>query len=437
MRQYGRDLGGRRASASVGAVLYDPLQWERRTSSVMPIRYMGTKRHIASRVRALVSDLRPKGQVLDLFSGMGSVAEELAGLRPVVTNDALAFTAPLARARFTADRRHWTAAHVINTLRAPYRDQAEGLSTTYRARLIEEQRALDSGPAALSTYMAESDHVASGRAAEQQAARAAGAQDADRYMLTTLYFAAGYFGLRQAIHLDALRCAIDQSEVAGFDRDWVVGAWLATAAVLANAPGHTAQFLRPNTETAYKRIRRSWHRSVWDVFQDRLLGIKLVGSPAWRRRNRVEVSDALELLVGGSLDGVGAVYADPPYTRDQYSRFYHVYETLYLYDFPDSVGQGRVRSDRHSSSFCLRSGVVSAFDQMFEAIAELGVPLVLSYPTEGLLACAGSSVATLLQDRMTIAVHESFQIDHSTMGGSKGSTTKSATENLYVCIPAA
>ena len=28
------------------------------------------------------------------------------------------------------------------------------------------------------------------------------------------------------------------------------------------------------------------------------------------------------------------VYADPPYTRDHYSRFYHVLETISLFDSP-------------------------------------------------------------------------------------------------------
>ena len=164
--------GGRRSSRKRFAVLYDPPRWEWRARSAMPIRYMGTKRHIASRVRALVSDLRPKGQVLDLFSGMGSVAEELAGLRPVVTNDALEFTAPLARARFTAETRKWTATQVINSLRTPFREYAEGLSTPYRSRLREEQCALDSGPTALSAFIAESHHVAGSPVAARQATKA-------------------------------------------------------------------------------------------------------------------------------------------------------------------------------------------------------------------------------------------------------------------------
>ena len=135
----------------------------------------------------------------------------------------------------------------------------------------------------------------------------------------------------------------------------------------------------------------------------------------------------------GDLRGVGAVYADPPYTKDQYSRYYHVYETLYRYDFPDSHGAGRVRSDRFSTGFCLKSGVVGAFEELFDAVASRGIPLILSYPTEGLLASRGLTVPDLLTDRLNLAAVHSFQAQHSTMGASSGSTTKDATENLYVC----
>jgi len=47
------------------------------------------------------------------------------------------------------------------------------------------------------------------------------------------------------------------------------------------------------------------------------------------KQNRVEVSDALSLLKSSRVSSVTAVYADPPYTKDQYSRYYHVYETMY------------------------------------------------------------------------------------------------------------
>jgi adenine-specific DNA-methyltransferase len=68
--------------------------------------------------------------------------------------------------------------------------------------------------------------------------------------LTQYYFAAGYFSLRQAMQFDALRYAIDSTLLSDCDRDWALAAWICTAARLANAPGHTAQYLKPNNEQA-------------------------------------------------------------------------------------------------------------------------------------------------------------------------------------------
>jgi adenine-specific DNA-methyltransferase len=407
-----------------------------RAVSAVPIRYMGTKRDIAHRVRRLVADLKPRGPVVDLFSGMGCVAEGLAGLRSVVTNDALSFTAVFARARFTASGRPLRFADAITMLREPYRAHLNNLVAGQRSRLRAEERALGSTRLELAAYMADAEHVANSTRVAKHAKRAASAIGADRYCMTTHYFSAGYFGLRQAMQLDALRFAIDSVEVCADDRDWLLGSWLAAAATVANAPGHTAQYLKPNNDNAAARIRRYWRRSIWEEFQNRLIELKLVGTPAWRAKNRVEVSDALELLRSGRLEGVGAVYADPPYTKDQYSRYYHVYETLYRYDFPGAAGEGRARPDRFSTGFCLISGVEAAFVELFEAVADLKVPLVLSYPSAGLLRDAGRDVSTLARTRLRIEAAESFSAEHSTLGASKGAKTKSATENLYVCRPA-
>src|ERR1700679_3481881 len=71
----------------------------------MSLRYMGTKRALAPIVRDAVASLGKRGQVADLFSGMGSVATSMASTAPVLTNDTLAFTTTFARARFLPSER--------------------------------------------------------------------------------------------------------------------------------------------------------------------------------------------------------------------------------------------------------------------------------------------------------------------------------------------
>jgi adenine-specific DNA methylase len=96
----------------------------------------------------------------------------------------------------------------------------------------------------------------------------------------------------------------------------------------------------------------------------------------------------MKFLQSSDLD-CRVVYADPPYTRDHYSRFYHVLETMALRDDPKIstntahgktvLSRGIYRQDRHQSPFCIRSEAPAAFEELFERVAKRGVPLVLSY----------------------------------------------------------
>jgi adenine-specific DNA-methyltransferase len=63
------------------------------------------------------------------------------------------------------------------------------------------------------------------------------------------------------------------------------------------------------------------------------------------------------------------------------------------------------------------------------------IPLVLSYPTSGLLDCVNGSASKIAGEYFRSVHTLSFEANHSTMGASKGASTKPATENLYVCIP--
>ncbi len=397
----------------------------------VPIRYMGTKRPIAPRVRRLVEDIEPKGRVVDLFCGMGSVASCLAPSYPVVANDALTFTGALARARFTNQPRT-RLAEALERLRPIYRAHAEELIRDRRRRLREETSAIDGGWQSLREYMESAPHVGNSRHMTKMAREARASRGAGRYSLATLYFSGGYFSTRQSIALDAIRRAIDAGPRA--DRDWLLSAWLSAAATVINAPGHTAQFLKPRDANSYERVSRAWRRDVWEIFKDRLAEIAPIGTVAWRSRNEVRTSDAVRLL-RSDLRRVGLVYADPPYTKDHYSRYYHVYETLYLYDFPASSGVGRYRDDRFYTSFSVATRVKEAFTKLLCALKRYRVPLILSYPNDGLLVKTGTDIMALLDEHFRSVTVETFAAQHSTMGASKGPQRKRATENLYVCLP--
>jgi adenine-specific DNA-methyltransferase len=396
----------------------------------LPIRYMGTKRQLAGTVRAIIDVTAPRGRVVDLFAGTGSVAAALAPRWRVTTNDALSFTALFGRSRFVAGE-HVDVAATLERLRAAYIVARKALLPINEEQLRLERDAIGSQKA-LRKYMLNSPHVGTSSVCLDAARITAASAGVLHYRLVALYFAAGYFSLAQAVDLDAIRFAID-SQAQQHEIDRALGAWIWAASLVVNAPGHTAQYLKPNSKSSTTRVRACWRRNVWDAFTRAFADLRPHGTATWRASNHVAVGDALEFLLSDAAEDAKLVYADPPYTKDQYSRYYHVYETMYRYDFPDSHGIGRYRSDRFVTDFSKARCVEQSLETLAERVAEKKATLVLSYPSDGLLHRSGGDLHALLADNFNRVAVKSFATQHSTMGASSGNNVKLATENIYVC----
>ncbi len=148
---------------------------------------------------------------------------------------------------------------------------------------------------------------------------------------------------------------------------------------VASTTGHFAQYLSIKANNV-ARFRAQRRRSVLQEFAQALRDFEPVRDSGWRKQNKVFHGDAIALL--RSLNGrnrktPSIIYADPPYTADQYSRYYHVYETLLLYDYPKANGAGRYRPDRFTSPFSIKTKVESALEEIVSLSAKMQAKLVL------------------------------------------------------------
>src|SRR5262249_17760679 len=156
--------------------------------------------------------------------------------------------------------------------------------------------------------------------------------------LVTLLFACAYFGVRQAIDLDSLRRGVDACVTSGAitrqEADWATLALLQTASRVASAPGHLAQPLGLASDASAKRVIEYRRRDVVDGFRQDLATIAPYGTAKWRSGNRAMCGDTLTMWPSVDRQKLerAVVYADPPYSKDHYSRYYHVLETLARYD---------------------------------------------------------------------------------------------------------
>jgi adenine-specific DNA methylase len=378
---------------------------ESRASEVWrPIHYLGSKLRALPALDAAISSVAPTGEpICDLFAGSGTVSGWLARSRPVTAVDIQEYSRIICDALLNPA--HLPVAQVKAELLGKLEEAAAGGVTFAAAPLIEfEAKALaqasegELGPLAAlleaGSLMTFRDAGSAGDLAKAfvtSRARLARLQSPSVSSMALRHFGGVYFSYYQAAELDVILNYAHAAD--GRIRSTLIAATLSTASDLVNTVGkHFAQPLRPRNKdgtikrSLYAQASRDRGKSALETFEAKLS--KYVALIDFPYKNRALRSDYRQFLQSSDFN-CSAVYADPPYTRDHYSRFYHVLETLALRDDPEIsmntahgktvLSRGIYRQDRHQSPFCIRSEAPAAFDELFGRVAERGVPLVLSY----------------------------------------------------------
>lgn len=374
-----------------------------------PIHYLGSKLRILDSIRAALDEVEPNGlPVCDLFSGSGTVAAALGADRDVIAVDmqeyarvlcsALLFPADIdpsvlvgeARRAMDASMRDglaWAAAPLIE-------HETECLQRAQSGELGSLCELIEAG--SIITYLVQKPHCSLSGPLQK-------AIDASISRLTKIglvssccsmafrHFGGIYFSYKQAVEIDLLLEVVeDQKKIA---RDTVLAVLLSTTSEIVNTVGKQfAQPLRPRDSdgkpkrTLFNLASRDRFKDTFNVFNE--LSEKYGKLPRTGRSHRAVRDDYGNFLENDDSQ-IGIIYADPPYTRDHYSRFYHVLESLCLRDDPPistnkvngsvHLSRGIYRQDRYQSPFCIRSQAPAAFERMFAITAHRGLPLVLSY----------------------------------------------------------
>jgi len=214
----------------------------------------------------------------------------------------------------------------------------------------------------------------------------------DARSLISRYYGGVYFSYRQAVQIDIILDAI-HGHVDKEKRDLFLAALLSTASDVVDTVGkHFAQPIKARDSkgnikiTVYNKAVKDKTINVIELYKEWLK--RYVELPKSNNEHTILQGDYMDCLRSLS-DNVKTIYADPPYTRDHYSRFYHVLETITLRDNPElsttnihgdsHVSNGIYRKDRHQSPFCIKSQAPDAFKSMFEFAASTKRNLLLSY----------------------------------------------------------
>lgn len=374
-----------------------------------PLYYLGCKASICDTIQEAIDLADPHhGRVCDLFAGSGAVSASLSASRNVTSVDIQEYSRVVCEAQLNPARMSPRELAAI-PIEVGESDALRSLEHCLEALIeLEQEAALAaiSGKPAEMTALIEAPPLLfyaaeHGRGKLAAARKSARARLAENNLLNSpqstvcRYFGGVYFSFRQAAYLDAV--LVNASRRRGQSRNTLLSAALSTASTMVNTVGKQfAQPVRPRDKSGNIKLS-----IVSSAIRDRRIDAKSLHSEwlveyatlkATNRPHEAVRGDYLEVLSRKGAEFT-VLYADPPYTRDHYSRFYHVLETMCLRDEPvvttttrngkSEPSRGVYRESRHQSPFCVRSTAPAAFDALFKQARLLSLPLVLSYsPSE-------------------------------------------------------
>lgn len=182
-----------------------------------------------------------------------------------------------------------------------------------------------------------------------------------------------YFSPKQSLIFDYLLKNIPKDLQ---HKDICLASIIIAASRCAAAPGHTAQPFQP-TESASKFIKISWSL---DPFKSCETALKEIVPLHAIKKGKVVVSDAKKLI--SKLRKGDLVFIDPPYSGVQYSRFYHVLETIARGKCGTVSGVGRypVLSERPQSEFSNAGQSLKALEDLLSALSKRNVTVIFTFP---------------------------------------------------------
>ena len=366
-----------------------------------PIHYLGSKLRLVGALRVAIDRVDPSGgTICDLFSGSGTVSAALATCRDVVAVDIQEYSRVLCSAVLMppviSDAEARTFVELAGGAEHAKRLSAASPLIEYETLCMGKARQGNLEP--LCELIEHASMVAFLRRGQPPVSAALQRAHMRTHRALTgknvvlRHFGGLYFSYKQAVELDSLLTAAHAEQEGR--RDCLLAAIISMASDIANTVGkHFAQPIRPRSSDGkpkphlIAKILRDRELDLGPTFWTWLGRYRSLKSTG--RQHQVIRADYADALASLNRK-VAVVYADPPYTRDHYSRFYHVLETMALWDDPavsttkihsdgETLSRGMYRAERHQSPFCIKSQAPEAFKKLFAGVRDLHAPLILSY----------------------------------------------------------
>lgn len=345
-----------------------------------PVQYLGSKLRVLEEIRYAASTLiAPGGTVADLFTGTTVVAQQLAltGSR-VSAVDTQRYGEIFGSAMLGIERDRGESVDSGKIVDFA-REQPNRTTAVWERAAVQEKAAIESADAAALRNLYETLPLAWRHNPYSELPNS----------ICSVY-AGTYFGVSQAIEIDGLRESIHAMAASGLLSEWqkaaaMTGLMHAASMSVHSAGKHFAQPLGQGAgDSRFLNARLLSDRSISIVECFKEGSRRVSESPFFASDSHAAHRASAESFVRAEKMGHDLYYLDPPYTAQQYSRFYHVLETL-ADDGSPKLPPGEIQSTglypvgRYKSAFSSRRMAPGAMEALVNEIARRGSAALISY----------------------------------------------------------
>ena len=414
---------------------------------IQTLQYMGSKSRMLNSICSPIIDNKKVSTVIDLFAGTGSVGYALSPYKRIISNDLEYYAFIINEAILNGcnmDR------SFLNSFKEGVDEKYSHSSSFVAEAIAEEKRFFDSSLDCYEEYAKFSDDTPSVfnpktendklKKLEKLVSKIQPGKKDQKTPFPCLfltYYANAYFGIKQCCQIDAiatqiLECRDERSRYVLF------AALMSALSQCASTTTHFAQFLKVKSKGTFKNIKEKRKQNIVTLFEESME--KFCEKGLLNRNERAHEChnmDFYDFLINFEAIDKTIVYADPPYFKEHYSRYYHVLNTLCLYDYPEPAinpqtkeySVGRYRTDRTVSDFGKRAKVIDAFKRMINACADKKLELVISYSENSLVKIY--EILKLAEERYHVRV-DKVELKHSSQGRAT-ETDQNVKEFLFFC----
>ena len=415
-------------------------------SEIQTIQYLGSKTRILDYICTPILKEPRINHVLDLFAGSASIGYALKNYRTISSNDIELYSyiincAVLNGCNLSNDQ----FLNIVTNIVIRF----DNLRSLLKNEIATESRLMETGnindytefcsntPSVFTPDLYHKNMVSLGEIIKKVIPGKGLNDTSYPYILFLTYYANTYFGIRQCAEIDAI-CSVVHEIPDNRAKNVLLCALMSVLSKTASTTTHFAQYLKINGKSSFENIVSKRSSSIILMFIEEVKYYSQCGllNSSSESKHKCYNEDGLKLLKNIDLTNT-LVYADPPYFKEHYSRYYHILNTICLYDYPSLdinpqrkvYSIGRYRSNRNVSDFGRKAQALSAFEELIKQCSDKNAVLYISYSDNSIVK--EDKLQNLIKKYYDLSCKK-IPLNHSKQGRS---SVSKVNELLFICRP--